>query len=172
MSTIFLRNLNFFSSLIENPLTLLYNRNYKAIQKGVNIMEETFGKRLQKALNEKGWKQVDLANATGFSKARISQWVHNKYIPNAEGLNLIAETLGVSETWLMGHDTPKTYDRKKLEMQYEVCDLFQKCYGQEAYSAVSMFLKLDEIDRSKVIERIQTLLESEKYAIKKESSNA
>ena len=110
--------------------------------------------------------------ATGFSKARISQWVHNKYIPNAEGLNLIAETLGVSETWLMGHDTPKTYDRKKLEMQYEVCDLFQKCYGQEAYSAVSMFLKLDEIDRSKVIERIQTLLESEKYSIKKESSNA
>ena len=135
-------------------------------------MEETFGKRLQKALNEKGWKQVDLANATGFSKARISQWVYNKYIPNAEGLNLIAETLGVSETWLMGHDTPKMYDRKKLEMQYEVCDLFQKCYGQEAYSAVSMFLKLDEIDRSKVIERIQTLLESEKYSIKKESSNA
>ena len=87
-------------------------------------------------------------------------------------MNLIAETLGVSETWLMGHDTPKTYDRKKLEMQYEVCDLFQKCYGQEAYSAVSMFLKLDEIDRSKVIERIQTLLESEKYSIKKESSNA
>ena len=52
-------------------------------------------------------------------------------------------------------------------MQYEVCDLFQKCYGQEAYSAVSMFLKLDEIDRSKVIERIQTLLESEKIFYQK-----
>ena len=83
-------------------------------------MGETFGDRLQQALIDKGWKQVDLAHATGFSKARISQWVHNKYIPNAEGLNRIAESLGVSETWLMGHNTPKTYDRKTLEMQYEI----------------------------------------------------
>ena len=33
-------------------------------------MVETFGDRLQQALIDKGWKQIDLANATGFSKAR------------------------------------------------------------------------------------------------------
>lgn len=135
-------------------------------------MGETFGDRLQQALVDKGWKQIDLANATGFSKARISQWIHNKYIPNADGLNRIAESLGVSETWLMGYDTPKTYERKILEMQYEVCDLFQKCYGKDAYNAVSLLLKLDDVDRAKVIERVQTLLEADKYSIKKESQDA
>lgn len=135
-------------------------------------MNDTFGNRLQQALIDKGWKQIDLANATGFSKARISQWIHNKYIPNAEGLNQLAETLGVSESWLMGNDTPKKYDREQLEMQYEVCDLFQKCYGKDAYDAVSLFLKLDDIDRAKVIERVHTLLESDKYSVKKESQDA
>lgn len=135
-------------------------------------MVETFGDRLQQALIEKGWKQIDLANATGFSKARISQWVHNKYIPNAEGLNRIAESLGVSETWLMGHNTPKTYDRKTLEMQYEICDLFQKCYGKDAYNAVSLFLKLDDYDKDVVMKMIDSLSSNEKYSAKKESQNA
>lgn len=135
-------------------------------------MVETFGDRLQQALIDKGWKQIDLANATGFSKARISQWVHNKYIPNAEGLNRIAESLGVSETWLMGHNTPKTYDRKTLEMQYEICDLFQKCYGKDAYNAVSLFLKLDDYDKDVVMKMIDSLSSNEKYSAKKESQNA
>ncbi|MGN0343402.1 MAG: helix-turn-helix domain-containing protein [Lachnospiraceae bacterium] len=135
-------------------------------------MVETFGDRLQQALIDKGWKQIDLANATGFSKARISQWVHNKYIPNAEGLNRIAESLGVSETWLMGHNTPKTYDRKTLEMQYEICDLFQKCYGKDAYNAVSLFLKLDDYDKDVVMKILDSLSSNEKYSAKKESQNA
>ena len=53
-----------------------------------------------------------------------------------------------------------------------MCDLFQKCYGQEAYSAVSMFLKLDDSDKKVVITMIDSLLSAEKYSIKKESSNA
>lgn len=65
-------------------------------------MAADFGKRLQQALDDKGWKQIDLANATGFSKARISQWIHNKYIPTADGLNKIAKALNISESWLMG----------------------------------------------------------------------
>ena len=135
-------------------------------------MAESFGQRLQQALDNKGWKQIDLANATGFSKGRISQWIHNKYIPTADGLNKIANALNVSETWLMGHDVPITYDRERLEMGYQICDLFQKCYGKEAYKAVYDFLKLDDIDRAKIIERINTLLEDEKYSVKKESKNA
>ena len=149
--------------MIEKLLTLLYNRNYKPHGRG-ETMEYTFGARLQKALDEKGWKQVDLADATGFSKARISQWIHNKYIPTADGLNKIAKALNVSESWLMGHDVPKKYDMEQLEMKYQVCDLFQKCYGKEAYKAVYNFLKLDAVDQGKIIERINVLLESEKYS--------
>nr|DAZ41833.1 MAG TPA: Repressor protein CI [Caudoviricetes sp.] len=135
-------------------------------------MSDTFGKRLQKALADKNMKQVDLANATGFSKGRISQWVHDKHIPDADGLNQIAKALDVSETWLMGHDTPKHYDREQLEMKYQVCDLFQKCYGKEAYKAVYNFLQLDAVDQGKVIERINVLLESEKYSDSEKRDNA
>ena len=132
-------------------------------------MAADFGKRLQQALDDKGWKQIDLANATGFSKARISQWIHNKYIPTADGLNKIAKALNISESWLMGHDVPKEYDREKLEMGYEICDLFQKCYGKDAYHVVHEFLKLDEVDRGKIAGFIGGLLAQEKYSVKKES---
>ena len=57
-------------------------------------------------------------------------------------------------------------------MKYEICDLFQKCYGKDAYNAVSLFLKLDDVDRAKVVERVHTLLEADKYSTKKESQNA
>lgn len=135
-------------------------------------MAESFGQRLQQALDNKGWKQIDLANATGFSKGRISQWIHNKYIPTADGLNKIADALNVSETWLMGHDVPMTYDRERLEMGYQICDLFQKCYGKEAYKAVYTFLQLDESDRTVVTTMMNSLLTAEKYSVKKESKNA
>ena len=132
---------------------------------------ESFGKRLQQALDDRNMKQIDLANATGFSKARISQWVHDKYIPNAEGLNKIAKALNVSETWLMGHDVPQTYDRDKLELGYQICNLFQKCYGKESYKVVHNFLQLDDFDQQIISTMINQLLQNDKYSIKKESSN-
>ena len=133
-------------------------------------MADTFQNRLKKALEIRQMKQSELAELTGFSKARISQWVNGKYLPMGDGLYMIADKLHVSESWLMGNDVPMEINKKILEQQVELCELFQKCYGKDAYEAVSMFLKLDDIDRIKVVERIQTLLEDEKYSIKKESS--
>ena len=57
-------------------------------------------------------------------------------------------------------------------MQYEICDLFQKCYGKDAYNAVSLFLKLDDYDKDVVMKMIDSLSSNEKYSAKKESQNA
>ena len=135
-------------------------------------MKDTFGKRLQIALDRKNIKQVELAERLECSKSRVSQWINNKHIPNSQILHRVAEELKVSEVWLLGESDEMTYDREELEMKYEVCDLFQKCYGKEAYKAVYDFLQLDESDKNTIISNIQFLLSSDKYTKKKESLNA
>ena len=76
-------------------------------------MPDTFQNRLKQALELRDMKQVELAEKTGFSKGRISQWVNGKYKPTGEGLYILAETLKINESWLMGEDVPMEYDRKK-----------------------------------------------------------
>ena len=52
------------------------------------------------------------------------------------------------------------------------CELFEQCYGKEAFDAVKMFIQLDQIDQTKITTRMEVMLEDEKYAVKKESKNA
>lgn len=58
--------------------------------------------RLKQAMAEKKMKSTDLANATGLSKARISQYTNGVYIPKSQAACLIANVLGVTEAWLLG----------------------------------------------------------------------
>lgn len=136
----------------------------------MNNTDNITGKRIKKVLELRDIKPAQLAEMTGFSKSRISQWINGKHKPDGQGIAEIAEKLNVNPNYLMGESDDMSYDRKKLEMGYQICDLFQKCYGKEAYKAVYDFLKLDDIDRAKIVERISTLLEDEKYSVKKESS--
>ncbi len=66
----------------------------------------TFQERLNYALNLRDMKPVDLANKTGLSKARISQYMNGIYTPKSKGTLAIALALNVNETWLMGLDVP------------------------------------------------------------------
>lgn len=134
--------------------------------------ENITGMRIKKVLELRGIKPVELAEMTGFSKSRISQWINGKHKPDGQGIAEIAEKLNVNPNYLMGESDDMSYDRKKLEMGYQICDLFQKCYGKEAYSVVYDFLKLDATDRAVAESVIKTLLNAEKYSVKKESLNA
>lgn len=63
---------------------------------------DIFKDRLTEAMALRGMRASDLAKRTGLSKARISQYVHGKFIPKSDAILTIAEVLGVSELWLMG----------------------------------------------------------------------
>lgn len=65
-------------------------------------VSKIFQSRLNRALSERGMKPVELAAATGLSKARISQYTNGVYIPKSKAACLIAKALGVSEAWLLG----------------------------------------------------------------------
>jgi repressor LexA len=63
---------------------------------------DIFKDRLTEAMALRGMRASELAKRTGLSKARISQYVHGKFIPKSDAILTIAEVLGVSELWLMG----------------------------------------------------------------------
>ena len=69
------------------------------------------------------------------------------------------------------YDEAKQYADKILNTDnYEI--LAKQCYGKEAYKAVTLFLSLDSVDRVKIVERMETLLDNEKYSVKKGLKNA
>lgn len=74
---------------------------------------ESFSARLKTAMDARHLKQIDIVHAAEragvkLGKSHISQYVGGKTIPRTETLRFLADTLGVDEEWLLGHDTPET----------------------------------------------------------------
>ena len=81
----------------------------------------TFQERLNRAMNEKGIRAVDLSAASGVSESMLSCYRSGRYEATQVNLQKIAEALNVSIAWLMGYDVPiGSYDFKepvdKMEM--------------------------------------------------------
>ena len=66
----------------------------------------TFTDRLRLAMEASGMRAVELARATGLSKARISQYTNGIYIPKADAMHKLARALDVADLWLEGYDVP------------------------------------------------------------------
>lgn len=69
-------------------------------------LKEDFSKRLDKALDHRQMKPVDLAHATGISESTISQYRSGYAKPKEKKLVLLANALRVDPSWLMGMDVP------------------------------------------------------------------
>lgn len=74
------------------------------------MLEDTFANRLKKALEYNNMKPVDLANKTGINKSLISNYLSGNFKAKQDKVNIIAETLNVSEGWLMGYDVDMDRD--------------------------------------------------------------
>lgn len=79
--------------------------NYNTIIGGY-IMEENFNIRLQKAMNIRNIKAVELSEKTGIPKSSLSEYIKGKYEAKQKGIYKLAKVLNVSEGWLMGLDVP------------------------------------------------------------------
>jgi repressor LexA len=76
----------------------------------IKMLEDTFANRLKQALEYNNLKPTDLANKTGINKSLISNYLSGNFKAKQDKVNLIAETLGVSEGWLMGYDVDMDRD--------------------------------------------------------------
>ena len=74
----------------------------------------SFSERLVLAMKARGLSQADLSAASGIPKSAISQYVHNIMKPKQSRTALLADTLGVSPSWLMGYDSTELTDRESL----------------------------------------------------------
>ena len=69
-------------------------------------MEENFNIRLQKAMNMRNIKAIELSEKTGIPKSSLSEYIKGKYEAKQKGIYKLAKALDVSEGWLMGLDVP------------------------------------------------------------------
>lgn len=134
-------------------------------------MADTFRNRFIEAMRAKGLRQVDVVKRSGLDKAQISQYKTGKNEPMQDALYKLATALEVNVAWLMGHDVPMEVTKASLEQKVAACELFEKCYGKEAFQAVTLFLQLDTLDQGRVIGSMEEMLKADKYTIKKDLSN-
>ena len=121
------------------------------------------GDKIKYYRQRNGWTLVELVERCGWSqnaadrgKSTISKIEAGVSDIQASKIKTLAEVFGVSPVELM---QMSEQDQNELK----VCELFEKCYGGEAFKAVQMFLKLDDADK-KTIERMMTvMLADEKY---------
>ena len=77
------------------------------LEKGLRMfMERTFAERLQDAMRQRGFKQVDLVREADkygvkLGKSHMSQYVSGKTVPRAEILRFLANCLQVDADWLL-----------------------------------------------------------------------
>jgi len=72
--------------------------------------------RIKKAMKEKGMTQADLSKKASISKSTLSEWLNDKYEPKQNYIYVLAQTLDVSPTWLMGLDVEKEYKKDYIEI--------------------------------------------------------
>lgn len=59
--------------------------------------------RLRRAMDLKGITQVELSEKTGIPKSSINQYLSGYAKPKDERVSLLAQALGVTESWLIGY---------------------------------------------------------------------
>ncbi len=112
-------------------------------------MTDTFQNRLNQALQIRNIKSVELAELTGISKARISQYTNGVYIPKSKGTYALSKALNVNEAWLMGLDVPmerqpvpqsniRSYDTENIYM-IPVFDSVSAGFGATAVDYITEY---------------------------------
>lgn len=149
-----------------------------------HLKDVTTADRLKQIMKERGLKQVEILEAckpycekygVKLAKNDLSQYISGKVTPGQDKLTILGLALGVNEVWLMGYNVPPGKDElqrieEQLQKESAACELFEQCYGKEAFQAVMLFLRLDTLDQGRAIGQMEEMLKAEKYR-KKGSSD-
>ncbi len=140
-------------------------------------MKQTTADRLNQIMSERNLKQVDILELcqpyckkfnVKLNKNDLSQYVSGKVVPKQDKLSILSMALDVNEVWLMGYNLPSGRKElqqieNKLSQESNLFDMIQRIYGSETVEAVNLFSQLDNTDKGKIIGRMETMLEDDKY---------
>lgn len=119
---------------------------------------EVFLNRLVSAMKASDMRQVDLSKLSGIPKGQLSQYMTGKYVPKKSTIKRIADTLGVSELWLMGYDVPMTAEVDPEAVRNQaIADIALRMQTDDRYRDV--VIRLDKLDRKK-LDAVAAIVES------------
>lgn len=90
-------------------------------------MNNIFAKRLRKAMDIRGIKQVELVEVTGISKSAISQYLSGAFVPKQKNTYKLADALNVDPAWLMGREV--NMEKKEVRGEYDKSELIKAVLG-------------------------------------------
>lgn len=119
----------------------------------------TTADRLKLIMNERDLRQIDISKQTGIRQGTISHYIAGRLSPKADAVEKMANTLGVSELWLMGYDVPMTaaeVDPETVRNQ-AIADIALRMQTDDRYRDV--VIRLDKLDRKK-LDAVAAIVES------------
>ena len=102
----------------------------------------------------------EVANQVGVGKSTVRKW-ETGMIANMrrDKIAALAKALHTTPTYLMGWTDEISPPPVSFNLQHQI----ESEYGKTAAAALKLFIQLDEIDQVRITERMETLLEDEKY---------
>lgn len=82
------------------------------------MYKEGLPSKLQKAREESGFTQKEVANETGIDQSTIARYETGERKPNIENLGILADFYEISVDWLLGTNPSKKNNSKKGFWKY------------------------------------------------------
>ena len=120
-----------------------------------NRINKIIADNLVRLLREKNRTQLELAEYLGVTQATVSNWCNGIKMPRMDKIDTICEYFDVKRSNLMS--APSSFRSDDTDA------LFIKKYGQNIYDAAMKYGSLDEVDRIRISERMDMMLEDDKY---------
>lgn len=125
-----------------------------------------FANNLKRELDNRGKNQTDLADFIGVSSATTSDWINGKKMPRMDKIQSMANWFGLQKSNLLEDMSPDEVLSGNYQRPYEQFPSdypIKRPLTEEEFHLVELYKKLDDTDRIKVMERIVTLLDDDKY---------
>lgn len=113
-------------------------------------------KNLASLLRNKNRTQLELAEYLGVTQATVSNWCNGVKMPRMDKIDKICDFFDVKRSALMSA-SPELDEAERID------SLFIKKYGQDSFDLVAKYQILDQEDRIRINERVDMLLEDDKY---------
>lgn len=130
----------------------------KEIEKrGTMVPIEALNIRLEKALENKKMKILELSQRTNISENTLRGYLSGCMRPSTDNIYLISRELEISQDWLMGYDVPM--EAKCYSRNYEL--------SAEEECIITIFRSLNKAAQDRLVEYSMELNEISKYHLKK-----
>ena len=131
-------------------------------------MSNLMGQRIKQCRQQAHMTMEELGNRLGVQKQAIQKYEKGivENIPRSR-IALMAEIFGVDPVWLMGFEDSDFDDQYnadgKLSKELQVMDDVADTFGDATRDFLFLLNRLDDVDKARIMERMQTMLEDAKY---------